>query len=180
MDASKDMIHDIQDTYHGNLAVELRGNFLEGTSKRRFKTRKALLQEHKERVVPELREEDLEEIFIRGSGPGGQATNKTSNNVSLIHKPTGIRVTCHKTRSQATNRQSARKMLVEKLDQLYNPGITKEDIRTLKIRERKRQGAKKARKKRKRNNEGADMVTYDRLSPETDSRVHHIPTYKCS
>lgn len=38
---------------------------------------------------PKLIETDLEEQHVRGSGPGGQATNKTSNCVVLKHKPTG-------------------------------------------------------------------------------------------
>lgn len=40
--------------------------------------------------VPKLKEEDLDEQFVRGSGPGGQAVNKTNNCVVLVHKPTGI------------------------------------------------------------------------------------------
>lgn len=40
--------------------------------------------------LPVLNEEDLEEQFVRGSGPGGQATNKTSNCVVLKHVPTGV------------------------------------------------------------------------------------------
>lgn len=48
-------------------------------AKKRFKSRAALIQAHKQRIVPELREEDLEERFVRGSGPGGQATNKASD-----------------------------------------------------------------------------------------------------
>lgn len=40
--------------------------------------------------LPVLLEEELEEQFVRGSGPGGQATNKTSNCVVLKHIPTGI------------------------------------------------------------------------------------------
>lgn len=39
--------------------------------------------------VPQLVETDLEEQFVRGAGPGGQATNKTSNCVVLKHIPTG-------------------------------------------------------------------------------------------
>lgn len=35
-------------------------------------------------------ERDLEEHFVRGSGKGGQKTNKTNNCVSLTHLPTGI------------------------------------------------------------------------------------------
>ncbi|KAG8908720.1 hypothetical protein FRC00_010981 [Tulasnella sp. 408] len=111
--------------------------------------KKALLKAHQQRVIPELREEDLEEMFVRGSGPGGQATNKTSNNVSLIHKPTGIRVTCHQTRSQATNRRIARRMLLEKLDQIQNPGLTKADLVKAKKKERERQKAKKQKKKKR-------------------------------
>lgn len=41
-------------------------------------------------TFPELKPEDLEESFVRGSGPGGQAVNKTSNCVVLKHKPSGI------------------------------------------------------------------------------------------
>lgn len=37
-----------------------------------------------------LNEDELEEQFVRGSGPGGQATNKTSNCVVLRHVPSGI------------------------------------------------------------------------------------------
>ena len=37
-----------------------------------------------------LNEDDMEEKFIKGSGPGGQKVNKSSNCVQLMHKPTGI------------------------------------------------------------------------------------------
>lgn len=40
--------------------------------------------------LPVLSEDELEEQFVRGSGPGGQATNKTSNCVVLRHIPSGI------------------------------------------------------------------------------------------
>lgn len=40
--------------------------------------------------LPVLNEDDLVEQFVRGSGPGGQATNKTSNCVVLKHIPSGI------------------------------------------------------------------------------------------
>lgn len=38
----------------------------------------------------ELKEEELEEAFVRGSGPGGQSVNQTANCVVLKHKPSGI------------------------------------------------------------------------------------------
>lgn len=37
-----------------------------------------------------LDEHELEEQFVKGHGPGGQATNKTSNCVVLRHVPSGI------------------------------------------------------------------------------------------
>ncbi|KAH7889246.1 RF-1 domain-containing protein [Phlebopus sp. FC_14] len=118
----------------------------EKTAPRNFS---ALKKAHRERKVPELREEDLEESFVRGSGPGGQSINKTSNNVQLLHKPTGIRVACQETRSLQTNRMLARRIILEKLDRLHNPGLSKGELQRAKQRERERQRRKKARKKAK-------------------------------
>ncbi|KAK7087954.1 hypothetical protein V1264_021940 [Littorina saxatilis] len=64
----------------------------------------------------ELKEDDLEEDFVRGSGPGGQAVNQTANCVVLKHTPTGIVVKCHETRSLQINRQRARERLKERID----------------------------------------------------------------
>lgn len=58
-------------------------------------------------------EEDLDESFILGGGPGGQKTNKTSNVVRLSHEPSGLMVRCGETRSRETNRWLARRMLAE-------------------------------------------------------------------
>lgn len=58
-------------------------------------------------------EEDLEESFILGGGPGGQKTNKTSNVVRLAHGPSGLQVRCGETRSRETNRWLARRILAE-------------------------------------------------------------------
>lgn len=70
--------------------------------------------------VPTLDENELEEKFVRGSGPGGQATNKTNNAVTLKHKPTGIVVKCHETRSLSINQKRAREIMIAKLDNLLN------------------------------------------------------------
>ncbi|CAN7939765.1 unnamed protein product [Ixodes hexagonus] len=70
--------------------------------------------------VPVLREEDVVEQFVHGSGPGGQAVNKLSNCVVLRHVPTGVVVRCHESRLQHENRRLARELLVEKLDDLLN------------------------------------------------------------
>ncbi|KAB5528387.1 hypothetical protein PHYPO_G00139650 [Pangasianodon hypophthalmus] len=84
--------------------------------------------------LPLLNEVDLEEQFVRGSGPGGQATNKTSNCVVLKHIPTGVVVKCHQTRSVELNRKRAREILQEKLDVIYKG----EDSELLKQKEESR------------------------------------------
>ena len=58
-------------------------------------------------------EEDLDESFILGGGPGGQKTNKTSSVVRLSHAPSGLQVKCGETRSRETNRWLARRTLAE-------------------------------------------------------------------
>lgn len=63
-----------------------------------------------------IREDDLEESFIRGTGAGGQKINKTSSTVVLRHRPSGIEVRCQKERSQAMNRQWARAELCDRIE----------------------------------------------------------------
>jgi len=60
-------------------------------------------------------EEDLDETFILGGGPGGQKTNKTSSVVRLSHGPSGIQVRCGENRSREINRWLARRALAEKI-----------------------------------------------------------------
>ena len=59
---------------------------------------------------------DVEEKFVRGSGPGGQKINKTSSTVWLRHRPTGVEVRVQRERSQAANRELAWAELCEKLE----------------------------------------------------------------
>jgi protein subunit release factor B len=76
--------------------------------------------------VPILLDEELEEEFVRGSGPGGSNVNKTSNAVVLKHKPTGIIIKCHQSRSLHKNRELAKEMLIVKLDNLLNGDLSVE------------------------------------------------------
>jgi protein subunit release factor B len=62
-----------------------------------------------------VRLDDVEERFIRGTGPGGQKINKTSSTVWLRHGPTGVEVRCQRERSQGANREVAWAELVAKL-----------------------------------------------------------------
>ena len=45
-----------------------------------------------------VRPADVEERFVRGTGPGGQKINKTSSTVWLRHGPTGVEVRCQRER----------------------------------------------------------------------------------
>jgi protein subunit release factor B len=63
-----------------------------------------------------IREEDLVEKFILGSGPGGQKLNKTASCVYLKHLPTGCEVKCQATRSRALNRLRARSDLCDLIE----------------------------------------------------------------
>jgi peptide chain release factor 2 len=69
-------------------------------------------------VEVDIRPEDIEMQVFRSSGAGGQHVNKTSSAVRLIHKPTGIVVSCQTERSQFQNRDTCMKMLRSKLVEL--------------------------------------------------------------
>jgi protein subunit release factor B len=62
-----------------------------------------------------VRREEVDERFVRGSGPGGQKINKTSSTVWLRHRPTGVEVRCQMERSQSANRERAWRELADKL-----------------------------------------------------------------
>jgi protein subunit release factor B len=66
----------------------------------------------------QVREEDLQESFVRSSGNGGQHVNKTSTCVQLRHVPSGICVSVSRERSQSVNRFLARRELLERLEAL--------------------------------------------------------------
>ncbi|MDA8431935.1 MAG: peptide chain release factor-like protein [Nitrospiraceae bacterium] len=94
-----------------------------------------------------IREEDIEESFIRSSGKGGQHVNKTSTCVYLKHLPTGIEVKCQEERSQALNRYRARVILTKKIEQLVRGKESEEIQRIEKIRRQKRKRSKRAKEK---------------------------------
>jgi protein subunit release factor B len=108
------------------------------------KKEQALLQRMKELNICE---DDIEETFVRASGPGGQKTNKTSSCVSLRHIPTNIIIKCQQERSQALNRFLARRHLLDQIERMQKGSIKEENLRIEKIRNRKRKRAKRAKMK---------------------------------
>ncbi len=74
-----------------------------------------IIPEINDDVEVEIRPDDIEMQVFRSSGAGGQHINKTSSAVRLIHKPTGIVVSCQTQRDQFQNREACMRMLRSKL-----------------------------------------------------------------
>ncbi|KAK4127738.1 hypothetical protein N657DRAFT_641762 [Parathielavia appendiculata] len=92
-------------------------------------------------------ESEIEESFLKGSGPGGQKINKTNSAVQLRHIPTGIVVKSQATRSRTQNRKIARDLLALKLDELANGPQSRAAIVSDVKKKRADSRAKKARRK---------------------------------
>lgn len=105
-------------------------------------------------------EEDLEEDFILGGGPGGQKTNKTSNVVRLFHEPSGLAVRCGETRSRETNRWLARRALAELILEREQK---RKSARQQEIEKKRRQKRRRSRRQK------AKMVAEKRAHGEVKS-----------
>ena len=107
-------------------------------------------------------EEDIDESFILGGGPGGQKTNKTSSVVRLFHAPSGIQVRCGENRSREINRWLARRALAEKiLEREQGRKSALQQEREKKRRQKRRRSRRQARAVREEGRPQArGMVTF--------------------
>ena len=123
-------------------------------------------------VIPEG---DIEESFLKGTGPGGQKINKTSSAVQLKHLPTGIVVKNQATRSREQNRKNARRILGERLEEMEKGPLSRTALKAEKEKKKKASASKKARRKYRKLDEAnctsksEDDSTIDGLDANSDS-----------
>jgi protein subunit release factor B len=94
-----------------------------------------------------IKEDDLIEKFILGSGKGGQKINKTSSCVYLKHIPTGTEIKCQKERFREMNRFYARRELCDRLEEKIASKKSERQQMSEKIRRQKRRRSRRSKEK---------------------------------
>ena len=90
-----------------------------------------------------IKELDLVEKFVLGSGSGGQKLNKTSSCVYIRHAPSGIEVKCQRERSRDLNRFLARRQLCDELEERILGDRSRRRMETERIRRQKRRRSRR-------------------------------------
>ena len=94
-----------------------------------------------------IREQDLDEQFVRSGGHGGQNVNKVSTCVVLTHRASGVTVRCQEERTQGLNRFLARRRLTDKIEELRWGRASAARQAIEKIRRQKRRRSRRAKEK---------------------------------
>ena len=102
---------------------------------------------HKKMEALGIKEEDLVEKFILGSGSGGQKINKTASCVYLKHLPSGIEAKCQQDRSREMNRYLARRTLTEEIERRLLKEESKQAQEAAKIRHQKKRRSRRQKAK---------------------------------
>ncbi len=98
-------------------------------------------------ILASVFEEDIEESFILGSGPGGQKVNKTSSTVRLYHEPSKTTIKYGEGRSREMNRWLARRQLAEKILEKEKSEHSKRRQETERVRRQKRRRSRRQKAK---------------------------------
>lgn len=94
-----------------------------------------------------VKETDIKESFSTSSGPGGQHVNKVATSVALEHLPSGISLTCSRTRQQSLNRYYARKELCQILENMQQGSDSPQNRKIEKLKKQKARRRRRAQKK---------------------------------
>ncbi|KAI0193927.1 RF-1 domain-containing protein [Xylaria flabelliformis] len=114
-------------------------------------------------------EEEIEESYLKGSGPGGQKINKTNSAVQLKHVPTGLVIKCQATRSRSQNRTIARQLLADKLDDMTRGDESRSSIVGEVKRKKRASSAKKSRRKYRKLDEEKGITTGEEALEEEEN-----------
>ncbi|OAA54210.1 peptidyl-tRNA hydrolase domain protein [Cordyceps fumosorosea ARSEF 2679] len=124
---------------------------------------------------------ELEESYLKGSGPGGQKINKTNSAVQIKHIPTGIVVKSQATRSRSQNRKIAREILAERLDDLRNGAESRAGVVGAVRKRRADSAAKKSRRKYRKLDEDRAAAAEEEEEggghavPRTEAETRRVP-----
>jgi peptide chain release factor len=94
-----------------------------------------------------IRDDDLEERFVRSGGKGGQNVNKVATCVVLRHLPSGMVVKCQAARTQAMNRFLARRRLADEIDARRRGEASARAQAIARVRRQKRRRSRRAKEK---------------------------------
>ena len=103
---------------------------------------------------------DLEISTYKSSGPGGQYVNKTESAIRIVHKPTGLTVTCQSERNQVQNKDAAMELLSARLLQRQEES----DLSKLSTERRDQIGWAKRSEKMRTYNFPQDRITDHRIN----------------
>lgn len=94
-----------------------------------------------------IRDADLIEKFILGSGKGGQKINKTSSCVYLKHVPSGLEVKSQASRSRELNRYLARRELCAEVTERILGEKSRRQQEAERVRRQKRRRSRRQRQR---------------------------------
>ena len=111
---------------------------------------------------------DLEISTYKSSGPGGQYVNKTESAVRIVHKPTGLVVTCQSERNQLNNKEAAMALLSARLLRKQE----EDDLSKLSVERREQIASAKRSEKVRTYNYPQNRITDHRI----DKSWHNLET----